>query len=103
MVVIIIQPSASASLHHLVEQRYEIPSLTSEDQNLFIQKASKKKDRLNQFLAQYPIISILTYSSFYLSVLIHLAKQDSLPKTLTETTKLLNVYTVCRQLKNHGL
>ena len=28
-----------------------------------------------------------------------LAKQDSLPKTLTETTELLIVYTVCRQLK----
>ena len=105
-IVIITRPSATVSLYHLVEQRYEIIGLTSTEQNNYISEAFKetpeKKIELKKYLALYPIIKILTYSPFYLSVLLHLAKQDNLPKTLTEITDLLIVYTMRRELTNQG-
>ena len=105
-IVIITRPSATVSLYHLVEQRYEIIGLTSTEQNIYISEVFKetpeRKIELKKYLTLYPIIKILTYSPFYLSVLLHLVKQDNLPKTLTEITELLIVYTVRRELTNQG-
>ena len=107
MIVVLSRPSiASVSIDYIVDQRYEILGLTSTEQSQYISEALKevpeKRAELEKCLTQYPIISVLTYSPFYLSILLCIVKLKNLPKTLTEIAELLIVYTVCQEYANQG-
>ena len=107
MVVVLSRPSiASVSIDYIVDQRYEILGLTSTEQSQYISEALKelpeKRAELEKCLTLYPIISVLTYSPFYLSILLCIVKLKNLPKTLTEIAELLLVYTVCQEYANQG-
>ena len=102
MVVITSRPTASLLLRQLVNQRIEILGLAKKEQDQYISESLKQSPEkiitLQEYLKQQPIISSLLYVPLHLAVLLHLFKQDRLPKTLTEMNEYFIIHTIYRHL-----
>ena len=105
MVIITSRPTASLSLHQLVDQRIEILGLAKKEQEQYISESLKglpeMKIELQEYLKQQPIINSLIYVPLHLAILLYLFKQGSLPETLTEMNEYFIIHTVYRELAKH--
>ena len=105
--VITSRPFASLYLHNKVEQRTEVLGFGNEERDEYIAKSlksePKEKDKLVEYLQQHPILNSLVYIPFYLSVLLFLFQQGSLPETLTEMNESFILHTVYRHMEKHDL
>ena len=107
IVVITSRPTATVSLHDRVDRRIEILGLPKEERENYISQifsnSLEKKDKLEKYLNQHPVINGLCFVPFHLAVLLYLFQQDSLPETLTEMNECFILHTIYRHLMKHGL
>ena len=105
--VITSRQCASVSLHNKVEQRIEILGFGNEERDEYIYMSLKsfpeKREELNRYLKQHPMLNSLVYIPFNLSVLLFLFQQDNLPETLTEMNESFILHTVYRHMEKHDL
>ena len=107
IVVITSRPTATVSLHDWVDRRIDILGLPKEEREKYISeiftKSPKKKNELDKYLKQQPIINGLCFVPLHLTILLYLFQQDNLPKTLTEMNESFILHTIFRHLKRHKL
>ena len=105
-VVITSRPTSTVSLHDRVVRRIDILGLPKEERENYISKvfsdSPKKKDELEKYLKEQPVISGFCFVPLHLAVLLYLFQQGSLPKTLTEMNESFILHTIYRNLKKHG-
>ena len=106
IVVITSRPTATVSLHGRVDRRIDILGLPKEEREKYISQAfsdsSDKKDALDKYLKQQPVINGLCFVPLHLAILLYLFQQGSLPETLTEMNESFILHTIYRHLKRHG-
>ena len=104
-VVITSRPTATVSLHDRVDRRIDILGLPKEEREKYISQifsnSQEKKDELDKYLKQQPIINGLCFVPLHLAVLLYLFQQGSLPETLTEMNESFILHTIYRHLKKH--
>ena len=105
--VITSRPCASMSLHNKVEQRIEILGFGDKERDEYISKflksSTKKREKLETYLKQHPMLDSLVYIPFHLTVLLFLFQQGNLPETLTEMNESFILHTVYRHMEKHDL
>ena len=88
LVVITSRPTATVSLHDRVDRRIDILGLPKEEREKYISKifskSPEKKEALDKYLKQQPVINGLCFVPLHLAILLYLFQQGSLPETLTE-------------------
>ena len=106
IVVITSRPTATVSLHDQVERRIDILGLPKEEREKYISQtfsnSSEKKDALDKYLKQQPVINGLCFVPLHLAILLYLFEQGSLPETLTEMNESFILHTIYRHLKRYG-
>ena len=104
-VVVTSRPTATLFLHHLVDRRIEILGFPKEERDKYVSLSLcgslNKKQQLDKYLKQHPIIDNLCYIPLHLAILIYLFQQDSLPKTLTEMNESFIINTIYRYLEKN--
>ena len=107
IVVTTSRPTATVSLHEQVDRRIDILGLPKEEREKYISQifsnSLEKKDKLEKYLKQQPVINGLCFVPLHLAVLLYLFQQGSLPETLTEMNETFILHTIYRHLKRHGL
>ena len=107
MVVITSRPTATVSLHDRVDRRIDILGLPKEERDKYIaltfRNSPEKKEELNKYLKQKPVINGLCFVPLHLAVLLYLFKQGNLPETLTEMNESFILHTIYRHLERYGL
>ena len=108
MIVITSRPTATVSLlHDQVDRRIDILGLPKEERDNYIShvfsNSPEKKEKLDRYLKQQPVINGLCFVPLHLAVLLYLFQQDSLPETLTEMNESFILHTIYRHLKRYGL
>ena len=107
IVVTTSRPTATVSLHDQVDRRIDILGLPKEEREKYISQifsnSLEKKDKLEKYLKQQPVINGLCFVPLHLAVLLYLFQQGSLPETLTEMNESFILHTIYRHLKRHGL
>ena len=107
IVVITSRPTATVSLHDQVDRRIDILGLPKEERDKYISQVFNnspvKKDELEKYLKQQPVINGLCFVPLHLAILLYLFQQGSLPETLTEMNESFILHTIFRHLKRHGL
>ena len=98
---------ASITLHNKVERRIEILGFGNEERDEYISKSFNsspiKRQELEIYLKQHPMLDSLVYIPFHLSVLLFLFQQGNLPETLTEMNESFILHTVYRHMEKHNL
>ena len=99
MIVITSRPTATVSLlHDQVDRRIDILGLPKEERDNYISQvfsnSSEKKEKLDKYLKQQPVINGLCFVPLHLAVLLYLFQQDSLPETLTEMNESFILHTI---------
>ena len=106
IVVITSRPTATVSLHDQVDRRIDILGLPKEERDKYISQvfnnSPKKKDKLDRYLKQQPVINGLCFVPLHLAILLYLFQQGSLPETLTEMNESFILHTIYRHLEKHG-
>ena len=106
IVVITSRPTATVSLHDQVDRRIDILGLPKEEREKYISQtfsnSSEKKDALDKYLKQQPVINGLCFVPLHLAILLYLFQQGSLPETLTEMNESFILHTIYRHLKRYG-
>ena len=105
LVIVFSQPTCTLKLP-LVDRkvkRIEIMGFNKTMQNDFIRKSlgGLHKKKLVKYLKLHRVVNEICYIPFYLSMVVYLFKNSSLPKTITEMCKLLILHTIRRHLKKH--
>ena len=107
MVVITSRPTATVSLHDRVDRRIDILGLPKEERDKYIaltfRNSPEKKEELNKYLKQQPVINGLCFVPLHLAILLHLFKHGNLPETLTEMNESFILHTIYRHLERYGL
>ena len=107
MVVITSRPTATVSLHNRVDRRIDILGLPKEERDKYIalifRNSPEKKEELNKYLKQQPVINGLCFVPLHLAVLLYLFKQGNLPETLTEMNESFILHTIYRHLERYRL
>ena len=107
MVVITARPTATVSLHDRVDRRIDILGLPKEERDKYIaltfRNSPGKKEELNKYLKQQPVINRFCFVPLHLAILLYLFQQGSLPETLTEMNESFILHTICRHLERYGL
>ena len=107
VVVVTSRPTATVSLHDQVDRRIDIVGLPKEERDKYISQVfsnlPEKKDELDRYLKQQPVINGLCFVPLHLAILLYLFQQGSLPETLTEMNESFILHTIYRHLKRHGL
>ena len=107
IVVITSRPTATVSLHDQVDRRIDILGLPKEERDKYISQVfnnlPEKKDKLDRYLKQQPVINGLCFVPLHLAILLYLFQQGNLPETLTEMNESFILHTIYRHLKRHGL
>ena len=105
--VITSRTCASVVLHNKVERRLEILGFGNEERDEYISNSLKsspgKKEELEKYLKQHPMLNSLVYIPFHLSVLLFLFQQGNLPETLTEMNESFILHTVYRHMEKHDI
>ena len=105
--VITSRPTASSSLHNIVNCRVEIVGFTEEDRLDYIKTALKNCDEkvkaLRHYLQTYPTINALCYIPLNMTILLCLFEDgvDKLPKTQTEMYRKFIEMTIVRFIKKY--
>ena len=106
LVVITSRPTATVSLHDRVDRRIDILGLPKEEREKYISKifskSPEKKEALDKYLKQQPVINGLCFVPLHLAILLYLFQQGSLPETLTEMNESFILHTIYRHLKRYG-
>ena len=106
IVVVTSRPTATVSLHDQVDRRIDILGLPKEEREKYISqvfsKLPEKKDKLDKYLKQQPVINGLCFVPLHLAILLYLFQQGSLPETLTEMNESFILHTIYRHLEIHG-
>ena len=106
IVVITSRPTATVSLHDRVDRRIDILGLPKEEREKYISQtfsnSSDKKDALDKYLKQQPVINGLCFVPLHLAILLYLFQQGSLPETLTEMNESFILHTIYRHLERYG-
>ena len=106
IVVITSRPTATVSLHDKVDRRIDILGLPKEERDKYISetfsKSPEKKDALDKYLKQQPVINGLCFVPLHLAILLYLFQQGSLPETLTEMNESFILHTIYRHLERYG-
>ena len=106
IVVITSRPTATVSLHDRVDRRIDILGLPKEEREKYISQTfsnlSDKKDALDKYLKQQPVINGLCFVPLHLAILLYLFQQGSLPETLTEMNESFVLHTIYRHLERYG-
>ena len=107
IVVVTSRPTATVSLHDQVDRRIDILGLPKEERDKYISEtfsnSPEKKDELDKYLKQQPVINGLCFVPLHLAILLYLFQQGSLPETLTEMNESFILHTIYRHLEKHGL
>ena len=108
VIVITSRPTATVSLlHDQVDRRIDILGLPKQERDNYISQvfsnSPEKKEKLDKYLKQQPVINGLCFVPLHLAVLLYLFQQDSLPETLTEMNESFILHTIYRHLKRHKL
>ena len=107
IVVITSRPTATVSLHDRVDRRIDILGLPKEERDKYIaltfRNSPEKKEELNKYLKQQPVINGLCFVPLHLAILLYLFKQGNLPETLTEMNESFILHTIYRHLERYGL
>ena len=105
-VVITSRPTATVLLHDWVDRRIDILGLPKEEREKYISKifmnSPEKKDELNKYLKQQPVINGLCFVPLHLTILLFLFQKGNLPETLTEMNKSFILHTIYRHLEKYG-
>jgi len=101
------RPVASLCLHDHVDRRIEILGFTKEEREKYITlsllDSPDKKEQLEKYLKDNPMIDDLCHIPLHLAILMFLYKQGILPETLTELNELFICHSIYRNLKRaHG-
>ena len=102
IVVVTSRPTATLSLHRVVDRRIEILGFAKEERDKYISlslKDSIEKQRLEKYLKQHPIIDGLCFIPLHLAILLFLFEMDTLPETLTEMNEFFIIHTIYRYLQ----
>ena len=107
MMVITSRPTATVLLHDRVDRRIDILGLPKEEREKYIaltfRNSPEKKEELNKYLKQQPVINGLCFVPLHLAILLYLFKQGNLPETLTEMNESFILHTIYRHLERYGL
>ena len=107
IVVITSRPTATVSLHDRVDRRIDILGLPKEERDKYISQtfisSPVKKEGLDKYLKQQPVINGLCFVPLHLAILLYLFQQGSLPETLTEMNESFILHTIYRHLERYGL
>ena len=105
LIIVFSQPTCTLKLPLVDEKvrRIEIIGFHKELQKDFILKSlgSFNKKKLVKYLKIHPMVNEISYIPFYLAIVVHLFRQNSLPKTTTKMYKLLILHTIYRHMKKH--
>ena len=105
IVVITSRPTATVSLHDQVDRRIDILGLPKEERDKYISQvfnnSPDKKDEVEKYLKQQPVINGLCFVPLHLAILLYLFQQGSLPETLTEMNESFILHTIYRNLEKH--
>ena len=106
-IVVTSRPIATLFLHCVVDRRIEILGFPKEERDRYILLSFRgsfdKKQKLDKYLKQHPIINNLCYIPLHLAILMYLFQQDSLPETLTEMNKSFILNTIYRNLEKNKI
>ena len=106
IVVITSRPTATVLLHDKVDRRIDILGLPKEEREKYISKIfsdlPEKKEALDKYLKQQPVINGLCFVPLHLAILLYLFQQGSLPETLTEMNEYFILHTIYRHLGRYG-
>ena len=106
-VVVTSRPTATLFLHSIVDRRIEILGFPKEERDKYISlsigDSLDRKQELDKYLNQHPIIDNLCYVPLHLAILMYLFQQDSLPETLTEMNESFIINTIYRYLERNEL
>ena len=106
IVVITSRPTATVSLHDLVDRRIDILGLPKEERDKYISQtfsnSPERKVELDRYLKQQPVINGLCFVPLHLAILLFLFHQGSLPETLTEMNESFILHTIYRHLERYG-
>ena len=106
-VVVTSRPTATLSLHHIVDRRIEILGFPKEERDKYISLSLRdsldKFQEIDKYLKRHSIINNLCYIPLHLAILMYLFQQDSLPETLTEMNEYFIINTIYRYLERHNL
>ena len=107
IIVITSRPTATVSLHDRVDRRIDILGLPKEEREKYIalkfRNSPGKKEELDKYLKQKPVIDGLGFVPLHLAVLLYLFQQGRLPETLTEMNESFILHTIYRHLKKFKL
>jgi len=102
VVVITSRPIASLFLHNSMDRRIEILGFAEEERDKYIAQSLSgfpgKKQALDRYLKQNPVINSYCFIPLYLAILLFLFEMGSLPETLTEMNQSFVVHTIYRHL-----
>jgi len=102
-VVVTSRPTATLFLHCIVDRRIEILGFAKEEREKYIlvslKDSPERKEVLEKYLKQHPIINSLCFIPLHLAILLFLFQMDALPETLTEMNEFFIVHTIYRYMK----
>ena len=106
-IIVTSRPTATLTLHGTVDRRIEILGFPNEERDRYISislgDAFDKKQKLDKYLKQHPVINNLCYIPLHLAILMFLFLRGSLPETLTELNESFILHTIYRYLERHKL
>ena len=105
-VVVTSRPAATLFLHNKVDRRIEILGFPKEERDKYVSLSlnnSLNEEQFYKYLEQHPIIDNLCYIPLYLTILMYLFQQDSLPRTLTKMNESFIINTIYRYLERNKL
>ena len=106
-VIVTSRPTATLFLHDIIDRRIEILGFPKEERDKYISLSlinlPDKKQQLDKYLKQHPIIDNLCYIPLHLAILMYLFQEDSLPGTLTEMNESFIINTIYRYLERNNL
>ena len=107
-IVVTSRPSASASLHQVVDKRIEILGFEQSSKNQYVIEALQdhhsKREKLQRHFQQYPNIDAICYIPLIMSIIVFLCmcQPDELPPTATKMYESFILHMICHYLKRVG-
>ena len=107
-IVVTSQPSASVSLHPMIDKRLKILGFEQSSRNQYVidalQNSPAKLEKLQRHFQQYPSINAMCYIPLILSIIVFLCmcKPNELPPTASKLHASLILHIVCHYLKRVG-
>ena len=100
-IVVTSRPTATLSLHRVIDRRIEILGFAKEERDRYISLSVPdcKAQEMVQYLDEHPIIDSLCFIPLHLAILLYLLNTNSLPKTLTEMNELFVIHTIYCDMK----